>query len=87
MAVPALIQHAIRGHHNPTYFILLHYWLGFGDDEFMLRFPSALAGSLAAGACVCLGYVLYDVAAGFVAGLVLALSPQQIQYGQEARMY
>lgn len=87
LPLPALIEHAIRGHHNPTYFILLHYWLGFGDDELMLRFPSALAGALAAGACVWLGYALHGLAAGIVAGVVFGLAPLQIQYGQEARMY
>jgi 4-amino-4-deoxy-L-arabinose transferase-like glycosyltransferase len=87
LPLPALVQHAIRGHHNPCYFILLHYWLGLGDDEFMLRFPSALAGGLAAGACVVLGYVLRGLGAGITAGIVLALTPLQIQYGQEARMY
>lgn len=87
LPLPALIQHAIRGHHNPSYFILLHYWLGFGDDEYMLRFPSAVAGALSAGACVWLGYVLHSLAAGFVAGSVLALAPVHIHFGQEARMY
>ena len=52
LPVPALIQHAIRAPHNPSYFIVLHYWLGLGDDEYMLRFPSAVAGALSAGACV-----------------------------------
>jgi len=87
LPLPQLIEHAIRGHHNPTYFILIHYWLGFGDDEFMLRLPSAIAGALAAGASVCLGYVLHSVSAGMVAGVLVAIAPLQIAFGQEARMY
>lgn len=87
LPLPALIQHAIRGHHNPSYFILLHYWLELGDDEYMLRFPSAVAGALSAGACVWLGYVLGGLAAGFVAGFLLAIAPVQVEFGQEARMY
>ena len=88
LPLPELFQHAIRGHHNPTYFVLVHYWLGMvGDDEFQLRLPSAVAGAFSAGACVWLGYALHGLAAGFVAGFVLALAPLQVQYGQEARMY
>lgn len=87
LPLPELIQHAIRGHHNPAYFILIHYWLALGDDEWMLRFPSAVAGALSAGACVWLGYVLSGLAAGLVAGCLLALAPAHIYFGQEARMY
>jgi mannosyltransferase len=87
LPISELIPHAIKGHHNPSYFILLHYWLQLGDDEYMLRFPSAVAGALSAGACVWLGYVLRGSVAGFVAGFLLAIAPVQVRFGQEARMY
>jgi mannosyltransferase len=88
MPVRQLIPDAIAAHHNPTYFLFLHYWLGiFGDDEFMLRLPSAISGAIAAGATSALGWVLGGPAAGLVAGVLLALSPLQVHFGQEARMY
>lgn len=82
-----LIGNAIQAHHNPTYFLVMHYWLKLGDDEWMLRFPSALAGAITAGATTSLGCVLGGPAAGLVAGGLLALAPLHVLFGQEARMY
>jgi 4-amino-4-deoxy-L-arabinose transferase-like glycosyltransferase len=87
LPVPELIADAIGAHHNPSYFLLLHYWVQFGDDEYMLRFPSALAGALTAAAGCVLGRVLAGSAAGFVTGMLVALAPVHVLFGQEARMY
>jgi uncharacterized membrane protein len=87
LPIREIIPNAIAAHHNPTYFVLLHGWMQLGDDEFMLRFPSALAGALAAGATCVLGWVLGGPIAGIVAGVLLAVAPLQVHFGQEARMY
>jgi mannosyltransferase len=87
LPVRELIANAIGAHHNPSYFLAMHYWMQLGDDEWMLRFPSAFAGSVAAGATTLFGYVLGGPAAGLVAGVLLAVSPLQVHFGQEARMY
>jgi uncharacterized membrane protein len=87
LPVRELIGNAIGAHHNPTYFLAIHYWMQLGDDEWMLRFPSALTGAIAAGATSVLGCVLGGPAAGLVAGVLLAVSPLQLHFGQEARMY
>ncbi len=87
MALPQLFEDAIGAHHNPSYFVLLHYWMRFGDDEWMLRFPSAVAGALAAATTAALGCVIGGPPAGLVAGTLFAIAPIQVHYGQEARMY
>lgn len=87
LPVPALIADAVSEHHNPSYFLFLHYWLWLGDDEFMLRLPSALSGTLAAAAAAALGCIVAGPAAGLIAGTLLGLAPVHVQHGQEARMY
>jgi hypothetical protein len=87
LPIDELIASAIGAHHNPSYFLFMHYWLRLGDDEFMIRLPSAIFGGLAAGACAWLGYVLRGTGAAWVSGVLFALAPIQVHYGQEARMY
>jgi mannosyltransferase len=82
-----LVTDAIGAHHNPSYFILLRYWMQLGDDEFMLRLPSAIGGTLAVATTAALGCTLRGPVAGFVAGLLLALAPVHIRFSQETRMY
>jgi uncharacterized membrane protein len=74
--------------HMPTYFVMLHGWIGLaGASDFSLRFfsvlPSVLAIALAYGFAVDLG----SRRAGLVAALLLATGGFQVWYAQEARMY
>jgi hypothetical protein len=82
-----LVKNSIERLHNPTYFLFMHYWLQIGDDEFMLRFPSAVFGSLAVAVALVLGYLAGGARAGVATGLLCGLAPQLVRYSQEARMY
>ena len=63
-------------------------WLvPFGSGETILRLPSALFGAVACSIIFGIGYALGGVRAGLLGGLLMALSPAQVQYGQEARSY
>ena len=73
--------------HPPLYYSLLHYWLAFGTSEGALRALSALAGTLTVPLVYGVGRLLFDRATGWVAALLLALSPFHLWYSQEARMY
>ncbi len=76
------------GVHPPGYYLLLRGSLTlFGNSEFALRFPSALAGTLAMPLIYQLGRALGGQRWGLVAGLLLALNPFALWYAQEARMY
>jgi mannosyltransferase len=77
------------GHNGPLYFLLLYPWqLATGATEFAIRFPSAVAGTIA----IPLGYILarqlgYRRFGGILLALLLATSPYLAWYGQEAKMY
>jgi hypothetical protein len=82
-----LLKDTITRHHTPTYFLLMHYWLQLGDDEMMLRLPSAIFAILAAIASVVLGAVVGGLRVGAFSCMLFALAPQLLRYSQEARMY
>jgi mannosyltransferase len=70
------------------YHVLLHLWQGvFGDSEAALRSLSAVAFAAAVLMIVALGRRLHDARTGLIAGLLLAVSPFVVRYGQEMRSY
>src|SRR3972149_5708150 len=81
------IDESIARYHNPSYFVFMHYWVALGDNEFWMRLPSALASALTAALVFLAGHVIARMRAGLVAGVLVALAPEQVYYGQEARMY
>ncbi len=82
-----LVANSIDRLHIPTYFLFMHYWLQIGDDEFMLRLPSAVFGSLAVAIALGLGVVVGGLRVGVLTGLICGLAHQLVRYSQEARMY
>ena len=84
-AVTAVLK---RNVHLPAYFYLMHYWMElFGNSEFALRLPAAIFGALAAFMLFFLGKELFGLLPGVVSALLMALSPEQIYFSQQARMY
>lgn len=82
-----LVHDALAAHHLPSYFLIAS-WIGqFGATQTVLRLPSAVFGGVAAGVVFLIGARIGGWRAGLVAGLLMALSPLQVQYGQEARAY
>ncbi len=73
--------------HPPLYYLLLHYWLVLGHGELWMRLPSALAGVLSVPLMWQAGAALGSRRAGLLAAALLALSPLQVWYAREARMY
>lgn len=82
-----LLQSALQNHHLPTYFLLAGAVERFGNSEPWLRLPSVLCGGLCCGLVTLITRRLGGGKAGLLAGLLMALSPLQVQYGQEARSY
>ena len=77
-----------RNVHLPLYFYVMHYWIGwFGNSEWQLRFPSAFFGALTAVLIFALGKELFSFFVGLVSSILLAFSPEQIYFAQQARMY
>ena len=74
--------------HPPLFYMLLRlWWLIAGEGEFVLRFPSAIAGFLTILLTYHLGRQLAGDRVGILAALVLTLSRFSIMWAQEIRMY
>jgi uncharacterized membrane protein len=72
----------------PFYALLMNRWLAiFGGTDFSIRAFSATISSLSIVATWAFGTAILGPAAGVFAALVQALSPFDIAYAQEARMY
>ncbi|HTI02670.1 MAG TPA: glycosyltransferase family 39 protein [Acidisoma sp.] len=83
-----MVTDSLANHHLPSYFALAGAFGRFGSmTEFVLRLPSAFFGAASCGVLFLIGRELGGWRAGLVAGMLLALSPLQVQYGQEARSY
>jgi uncharacterized membrane protein len=83
----SMVQNSLAAHHLPSYFAITSVIGQYGLNEAVLRLPSAIFGGAACGVVALIGRRLGGWRAGLVAGLLLALSPLQVQYGQEARSY
>jgi mannosyltransferase len=91
LASRSLIQIARDASHDihpPLYYWLLRLWtMVFGTSEAALRSLSALLGVLLVLVIADLGRRLQNKAVGLVAAFIAAISPFQVYYSQEARMY
>ncbi|GAB0119430.1 glycosyltransferase family 39 protein [Acidisoma sp. 7E03] len=83
----AMVRDSLTAHHLPSYFWIASLFGKFGLGESVLRLPSALFGGASAAAVYFVARALGGWRAGLAAGLLMAFSPLQVQYGQEARSY
>lgn len=83
-----LVADSFGNRHMPTYFLLLRLlsWF-FGAGDGWVRVPSALFGAMSVGMVYVIASRIGSRNAGIVGALLMALSPLQVQYGQEARSY
>jgi uncharacterized membrane protein len=72
--------------HPPLYYLLLHYW-PFTGNEFSVRLPSALASTAAVVVLYLIARRLFDQRVALASAAILAVSPLDIWYAQEARMF
>jgi mannosyltransferase len=75
-------------HHPPLYYLLLHYWIKLnGVNASDLRMLSVLFGTGTIPIIFLIGKRISGVLMGLAAAVILALSPFNIRFAQEARMY
>ncbi|MGH7106952.1 MAG: hypothetical protein ACREFT_10620, partial [Acetobacteraceae bacterium] len=86
-AIPDLITDSLQNRHIPTFFLIEHGMLALGSGSAMLRLIPAIAGAASASLAFCIVWTLGGRAAAWLAGLLLALAPVQVAFGQEARSY
>jgi hypothetical protein len=74
--------------HPPLYYLLLHYWVALnGDTPHSVRLLSALFGAGTIPIVYLIGKRMSGAIMGLAAAVLLALSPFNIRFAQEARMY
>ena len=74
--------------HPPLYYLLLHSWIALnGDTPYDVRLLSALCGAGTIPVIYLIGKRISGAAMGLAAAVFLALSPFNIYYAQETRMY
>lgn len=83
-----LIQRTAEDNYPPLHNLVLFVVIKlFGDSEWTLRLPSAIFSVANIGVVYWLGTMTIGRTAGLIGALMLALSPFDIAYSQEARMY
>jgi uncharacterized membrane protein len=84
----SMVTEALHSKHYPSYFALIWAITKIGGaSAWMLRLPSVLFGAMEAALVVVIGRDADKPRTGVAAGLLLAFSPFDVQYGQEARSY
>jgi mannosyltransferase len=86
-SVPDLVTDSLHNSHYPSYFLLLWLVGRIGTSQWLLRLPSALFGALGAALTCAVGSRAAGRRSGAIAGLLMAFSPFEVQFGQEARSY
>jgi len=78
---------ALRDVHPPLYYIILHFFLYFGDSEFVARLPSVIFGVLSIWLIYKVGRSFFGEREGLISAFLLSISTMHIHFSQEARMY
>ncbi len=74
--------------HPPLYYVTLKFWMILGTGEVQVRLLSALFSIAAIHVMYAVVTTLYgDKKTGLIGATILAFSPFQVWYAQEARMY
>jgi len=71
----------------PLYFLITHFFLHIGDNDFLLRFPALFFGVLGVSATYALGARLFGKSEGLVGAFLLCMSSLHVRYSQDARFY
>ncbi len=71
----------------PLHYVLLHLWMRIGDGEVIVKLFSAFMGILGTAAIYPLGRRLVGPRASLSGLLLMAVSPFQVYYAREVRMY
>ena len=84
---PDIIKAVIFDTQAPFYYLLLHFWLILGESEFIVRALSAIFGIAYVYLVYLIGCKIFDRRVGLIATFLVAISPFNIYYAQEVRVY
>jgi hypothetical protein len=85
----AIVQHQVdSAGHPPLLYLVTHFFFACcGQNDFIVRLPAALFGSLSILLVYKAGETLWTRDVGLVTAFLLAVNPYHVQYSQEARHY
>ena len=88
LRVGEIVSLAAKDVHPPLYYLLLHFWTTlFGQTESSVRMLSVVFSILTVFFIYRIAFMLFDLRIATCTALLTALSPLQVFYAQEARMY
>ena len=87
LGIGGLVADSFSNRHMPSYFLMLQAIAPVDATNAWLRIPSALFGTASIAVVFAIARRMAGRAAAVVAAALMALSPLQVQYGQEARSY
>jgi mannosyltransferase len=88
LSLPEVLAGAMRHYGaTPLDYVLLHFWIAAGTDDFWVRIPSVLYGTLAIAAIYKFGKTQFGHCEGLAAACLLSVSVFHTQYSQEVRFY
>lgn len=75
-------------HHQPLHYIILHFFMLFGNDEFTVRLYSVIFGVLSILLIYKVGELFFGrPREGLIGAFLLSISTMHIRHSQEARYY
>lgn len=87
LPISDLLASSFHNKHFPTYFLLVRAFDASIIDEWLLRLPSVLFGTITILLVAMVATEIKSARAGLAAGTIMALAPIDVQFGQEARPY
>jgi len=87
LPISDLIANSLYNKQFPTYFVLVRAFDAPIINEWTLRLPSVILGAISVLLVALIATEVRSRRAGLVAGILMALSPLEVQFGQEARSY
>ena len=87
-SLPALVAHTAGDIHPPGYYVLLHAWTRLaGNSDLAVAYFSLFFGLLLVVLAYRVGGQVFGPRAGLLAAFLVAISPYNVWYSQEVRMY
>ena len=71
----------------PLYYVILHFWMGLGHSEVVVRSLSVIFAVATVPALYALGAYLYDKRVALIATSLMTVHAFHVQWSQEARSY
>ncbi|MFI5283898.1 MAG: glycosyltransferase family 39 protein [Candidatus Dormibacterales bacterium] len=82
-----IAQSTVYVNQAPLFYLVTWILRPWGDGEFVLRLPAAVAGTLTVLAVFLVGKRAFGIRVGLIAALLMAVLPYAVWYSQEARNY